>query len=266
MENLPDLVLRAEAVDALSVDDTARVVKSLERPLGGCMMLSGVLVDRTFTSQSQETFEAPFVPKSHAFQVLEQVISIESLDFIIGFTSISGLLGNAGQTNYARQAIIHTHPPAVTDILLSANTALTGLLHKYKNAMALVTPGILDTRQFLLQDAFTNQRLRHISSWGMLASGAYISKRRYHTGLKRVTYFQSFVSTSRMPSSNYAKAQFGNTFPISTGGLCKLIPDPTPCTNTLYLMNSRSRPTVKETRPVASAVLCVGSLTSHLRI
>ncbi|KAI0917633.1 Type I Iterative Polyketide synthase (PKS) [Taiwanofungus camphoratus] len=153
MENLPDLVLRAEAVDALSVDDTARVVKSLERPLGGCMMLSGVLVDRTFTSQSQETFEAPFVPKSHAFQVLEQVISIESLDFIIGFTSISGLLGNAGQTNYA-----------------SANTALTGLLHKYKNAMALVTPGILDTRQFLLQDAFTNQRLRHISSWGMLAS------------------------------------------------------------------------------------------------
>ncbi|KAI0944350.1 Type I Iterative Polyketide synthase (PKS) [Taiwanofungus camphoratus] len=153
LENQPDLLLRTEAVDALSVDGTANLFKSLERPLGGCMMLSGVLADRTFGLQTPETFEAPFIPKVNAFQVVEQVIPINSLDFLISFTSISGLLGNAGQTNYA-----------------SANTALAGLLHKYKNAMALVTPGILDTSEFLQQGAFLSARLRHISSWGMLAS------------------------------------------------------------------------------------------------
>lgn len=66
------------------------------------MLLALVLADRSFASQTRETFDTPFIPKTGAFQVLENVVSLETLDFLITFSSVSGMFGNAGQTNYAR--------------------------------------------------------------------------------------------------------------------------------------------------------------------
>ncbi|OBZ65511.1 L-aminoadipate-semialdehyde dehydrogenase large subunit [Grifola frondosa] len=152
LEGLPDLTLRTEAVDAQSTEEMAALVGHLDRPLGGCMLLSAVLNDRTFASQTTETFEAPFGPKVGAFEVLEHVVAVESLDFLITFSSVSGMFGNAGQTNYA-----------------SANTALSGLTRKYKNAMSIVAPVILDSGISLGSDVVQNARLRHLSNWGMTA-------------------------------------------------------------------------------------------------
>lgn len=119
------------------------------------MILSAALIDRTFHAQTAETFEAPFPPKVGAFQVLEQAIDIESLDFLVTVSSVSAMFGNAGQTNYA-----------------SANTALAGLTKKYKNAFCMVCPAIIDSAIALKGDVddVYRRRLRHLTDWGMSAS------------------------------------------------------------------------------------------------
>ena len=66
------------------------------------MLLTAVLIDAAFTSLTAETFEVPHTSKVSAFNVLARVLDIDALDFCVAFSSISGLFGNAGQTNYAR--------------------------------------------------------------------------------------------------------------------------------------------------------------------
>ena len=102
LEKLPDLTLRLVAADALSPQAMSYLVETIELPLGGCMLLSAVFMDRSFTRHTRETFEAPFMPKVGAFRVLEEVISVDALDFLVTFSSVAGLFGNPGQTNYAR--------------------------------------------------------------------------------------------------------------------------------------------------------------------
>ena len=97
-----DLVLRTEAVDAYSIPHTIELVASVQKPIGGCMLMTTHLVDRPFSLQTSESFETSFAAKPGAFHVLEQVINIRELDFLLAFSSFAGLLGNPGQTNYAR--------------------------------------------------------------------------------------------------------------------------------------------------------------------
>lgn len=66
------------------------------------MIMTAVLIDRTFLMQTHETFEAPFAAKTGAFETLEKVVDIDSLDFVLAFSSVAGMIGNAGQTNYSR--------------------------------------------------------------------------------------------------------------------------------------------------------------------
>ena len=74
---------------------------NLSAPLGGCMLMAALLNDRTFSSHTQETFDVVFPPKVDAFKILERVVDLNSLDFVVTYSSISGLFGNPGQTNYA---------------------------------------------------------------------------------------------------------------------------------------------------------------------
>lgn len=105
LESLPDLQLLVEAVDATSPIAMRALLASLERPLGGCMILSAAMVDRTFAMQTHESFEASVEAKIGVFHVLEDVLNgkegIEKLEFVVATSSVCGLFGNAGQTNYA---------------------------------------------------------------------------------------------------------------------------------------------------------------------
>jgi hypothetical protein len=67
------------------------------------MLLAFVLEDQLFTSTtpSRASFERVFASKVGAFDVLRECIDISTLEFVICFTSVSGLFGSAGQTNYA---------------------------------------------------------------------------------------------------------------------------------------------------------------------
>lgn len=102
LSGLPDLDLRTVAVNAVSLQDMHTLCENIGMPIGGCILLAVTLQDRMFAGQTEETFEAPFIPKVGAFEVLESVLPIDSLDFLVTFSSVSGMFGNAGQTNYAR--------------------------------------------------------------------------------------------------------------------------------------------------------------------
>ena len=77
------------------------MLSNLSAPLGGCVLLSGFLHDRLSTSHTQESFDLVSPPKPGAFQVLERVLDLSTLDFLVTLSSISAMFGNAGQTNYA---------------------------------------------------------------------------------------------------------------------------------------------------------------------
>lgn len=108
MESLPDLTIRLEASDATSKEATIGLLRSIPRHLGGCMLLSAVLSDRTFASQEDESFRKVFAAKTGACSVLNGCLpgGIEALDFFISFSSVVGLFGNGGQTNYSRYEIL----------------------------------------------------------------------------------------------------------------------------------------------------------------
>lgn len=101
LEGREDLDLELHACDAGSLHQMKVVTSSVRRRIAGCMLLSGVLMDRTFFTQDESSFQAAFIPKVHAMRVLEQVVVIDKLDFFVAFSSIA-TFGNAGQTNYSR--------------------------------------------------------------------------------------------------------------------------------------------------------------------
>ncbi|EPQ57833.1 polyketide synthase [Gloeophyllum trabeum ATCC 11539] len=224
LDGLLDLKLHAVAADAVSLKDIRRVVSAIDKPLGGCMILSAALIDRTFHAQTAETFEAPFPPKVGAFQVLEQAVDVDSLDFFVTVSSVSAMFGNAGQTNYA-----------------SANTALAGLTKKYKNAFCMVCPAIIDSAIALKGDADSvyRRRLRHLTDWGMSASelctylGDGIRKLRDGTVWQYVPNFDwprvaanmgvSAVFKHLLPESNIATARESQGTSDLKDIICKIL-------------------------------------------
>lgn len=100
MESLADLDLRLEAVDALSLSDMANLVRSTNMEIGGCIILTAVLSDRTFQHTTEADFKAVFAGKLGVLETLRGVFDVSRADFIVAFTSMSGLFGFGGQTNY----------------------------------------------------------------------------------------------------------------------------------------------------------------------
>ena len=102
LESFQDLDLKLLPCDAVDKKATCVLVTNQHPPIAGCMLLAAVLEDKPFESQTHDTFARVFEPKVGAYHTLCEALDINLLDFLIGFTSISGLFGNAGQTNYAR--------------------------------------------------------------------------------------------------------------------------------------------------------------------
>ncbi len=101
LQSRKSLVVDAVAVDATSEKDMAALVQDLGRPLGGALLLTTTYSDGTLASHTEESFERAFPAKIDAFRVLEQVVDVNALDFLITFSSVVGVFGNPGQTNYA---------------------------------------------------------------------------------------------------------------------------------------------------------------------
>jgi KR domain len=101
MESRKDLVLRVAACDATSLEATSELLRTLEKPLGGCFSMTLVLSDALFLNQTEESFRCACDAKFKALQVFEAATSIDKLDFFVQFSSFASLSGNYGQTNYS---------------------------------------------------------------------------------------------------------------------------------------------------------------------
>lgn len=106
LERLPDLSLSLEAVDASDYAATAELIKSLQKPIGGCFLMSLVLSDKSFANQTDDDFERVFEAKTAAFQNLAHAVDISSFDFFVSFSSVAALFGSAGQSNYTRYVVV----------------------------------------------------------------------------------------------------------------------------------------------------------------
>ncbi|CAG8961993.1 hypothetical protein HYFRA_00014100 [Hymenoscyphus fraxineus] len=87
----------AGSVSELS--DVKNVVKNATMPIAGVMQMSMVLRDGAFSQMSFEDWQTVTSPKVQGTWNLHQALG--SLDFLILFSSISGLVGQIGQANYA---------------------------------------------------------------------------------------------------------------------------------------------------------------------
>lgn len=100
-----DLDLRMEACDATDSVEMRSLLHNLSVPVAGCFHMTLVLSDATFFKQSDESFKSVYDTKLKAFDVFSAHVDIESLDFFVALSSISGLVGMMGQSNYARCVI-----------------------------------------------------------------------------------------------------------------------------------------------------------------
>ena len=95
------------AVELADVTDTAALDAMLERidatlpPLGGVIHSVGVLSDGALTNQTWEMFEAVLWPKVLGAWHLHRATAGRDLDLFVLFSSVAGVLGNAGQANHS---------------------------------------------------------------------------------------------------------------------------------------------------------------------
>ncbi|KAJ6483679.1 hypothetical protein DFH09DRAFT_949601, partial [Mycena vulgaris] len=121
------LDLRLEQCDATDGEAMNSLLHNLPVPIAGCFHMTLALSDAPFFKQTQKTFDQAYNSKIGVLEVCATQIDIRSLDFFVAISSLSGLVGLMGQSNYA-----------------SACTALAGALSQYPNAFSLITPGISD--------------------------------------------------------------------------------------------------------------------------
>jgi hypothetical protein len=190
LESLADLSLTLHAADASDERGMAAVVDSLVGPIGGCMLLSIALTDKTYAGHSESSYRATFPSKVGAFKIVEKLIDVSSLDFLVAFTSVSALFGNAGQTNYGRCVAMQSNlwVCKLTCLASSANTIVEGMVHRYSHAFALVVPAITDSATVMES---SGGRLDHVIRFGYTSNRKacrHTCTRPYLTCLSRTLY------------------------------------------------------------------------------
>ncbi|KZT62761.1 hypothetical protein CALCODRAFT_477 [Calocera cornea HHB12733] len=150
LKSLPDLTLRLEACDANSPSAVKKLCDTFAYPLGGALIMAVVLQDRVFMDQTAETFRSVYESKVGAYKTLADVYDLSTADWLVMFSSVAGLFGNGGQTNYA-----------------SANTVLDAIVGKLPNAFTLIVPPILDVGVFARAAQENAAAFAHLKEWGM---------------------------------------------------------------------------------------------------
>ncbi|KZT12695.1 uncharacterized protein LAESUDRAFT_668561 [Laetiporus sulphureus 93-53] len=146
-----DVDLHFEAVDATSESSMNDLIRRLPGELGGCIVLTAVVRDRSFLRLDPDDFSVVLAAKAGVVQAFQNVVDTARLEFFIAFSSVSGLFGSGGQTNYD-----------------CANTALEASIALSTNAFVFVCPGIIDSSLLLAGNIEQRDaRFNHLLEWSM---------------------------------------------------------------------------------------------------
>ena len=91
----------ADVTDAAAVDAMLARIDATLPPLGGVIHSVGVLSDGALSNQSWDRFEQVLWPKVVGAWHLHRATLHRDLDLFVLFSSVTGVLGNAGQANHA---------------------------------------------------------------------------------------------------------------------------------------------------------------------
>ncbi len=91
----------ADVTDADAVDSMFARIEDALPPIGGVIHSVGVLSDASLMNQSWEGFERVLWPKVLGAWHLHRATLDRDLDMFVLFSSVAGVLGNAGQANHA---------------------------------------------------------------------------------------------------------------------------------------------------------------------
>lgn len=94
-------VIAMDVTNRSSVESVVRDIRASCPPIAGVANGAMVLNDALFSNMSAEAMLEGLRPKIDGSNNLDQVFYDDELDFFIGFSSSSGVVGNPGQSNYA---------------------------------------------------------------------------------------------------------------------------------------------------------------------
>ncbi|KAL8836758.1 MAG: hypothetical protein Q9170_002787 [Blastenia crenularia] len=136
------------SVDRL--EDIQHAVENAAVPIAGVMHMSMVLKDRNFLEFSHDEWRAAVAPKVEGAWNLHKALSDKKLDFFILFSSISSIVGQWGQGNYA-----------------SANTFLDSFV-QYRHSLGLpassINIGVMEDVGYVSQNPAVLEQFRATSA------------------------------------------------------------------------------------------------------
>ncbi|KAF1979110.1 putative polyketide synthase [Bimuria novae-zelandiae CBS 107.79] len=144
---------RAVAGSVASLEDVRRAISMAEKPIAGVIQLSMVLRDQNFLQMTHEEWQTSISPKVHGTWNLHEAFQDTKLDFFLLFSSLSGIVGQWGQANYA-----------------TANTFLDSFV-QYRHGLGLpasvIDVGMMEDVGYVSQNASLLDKLRAYSMHGL---------------------------------------------------------------------------------------------------
>ncbi len=83
------------------VEKVVTTIKEKHNQLDGIIHSAGAIRDSFIIKKTEEDIEAVFKPKISGILNIDEVTKNEKLDFIVLFSSIAGVIGNVGQSDYS---------------------------------------------------------------------------------------------------------------------------------------------------------------------
>ncbi|KAJ7628924.1 hypothetical protein FB45DRAFT_1004360 [Roridomyces roridus] len=142
LESLEYLDIRLEAVDGASSEAMSTLFGSISTPLGGCLILSGILADGLFATLAASEFSNVIAAKTGVLTALRQAVDTSTFDFVVAFSSLTAIIGTPGQANYC-----------------AANGALEEQMRELPNGFSFICPGIIDSSMITSAGARTKYLL-----------------------------------------------------------------------------------------------------------